>query len=104
MKTIHFETDMGSGYIEYTHRDDTFKNDTFDIIVEEVYSFYTEDDVINDIEKNIYKYIWVMKAKIILATAKSLEVAVMSIAFVGLAVAIINLCTGNFGSTATFEP
>lgn len=48
---------MGSGYIIYTHRDDTYKNDTFDIIVEEVYSFYTEDNVIEDIEKNIYKYI-----------------------------------------------
>lgn len=57
MKRIEFETDMGSGYIEYTHRDDTFKNDTFDIIVEDTYSFYTEDDVIADIEKNIYKYI-----------------------------------------------
>jgi len=57
MKRIDFETDFGSGYIEYTHRDDTFKNDTFDIIVEEVYSFYTEDDVIQDIEENIYKYI-----------------------------------------------
>lgn len=57
MKRIEFETELGSGYIEYTHRDDTFKNDTFDIIVEEVYSFYSEDDVIHDIEKNIYKYI-----------------------------------------------
>ncbi len=57
MTRIDFETDLGSGYIEYTHRDDTFKNDTFDVIVEETYSFYTEDDVIEDIEKNIYKYI-----------------------------------------------
>jgi hypothetical protein len=57
MKIIYFETDMGSGYIEYTHRDDTFKNDTFDVIVEEVYSFYDEDDVVADVEKNIYKYI-----------------------------------------------
>jgi hypothetical protein len=57
MKRIEFETDMGSGYIEYTHRDDTFKNDTFDVIVDEVYSFYSEDDVIADIETNIYKYI-----------------------------------------------
>jgi hypothetical protein len=57
MKKILFETNMGSGYIEYTHRDDTFKNDTFDIIIEEVYSFYSEDNVIMDIEKNIYKYI-----------------------------------------------
>jgi hypothetical protein len=57
VKIIEFETDMGIGRIEYTHRDDTFKNDTFDVIVEEVYSFYTEDDVIADIEKNIYKYI-----------------------------------------------
>lgn len=56
-KKIDFETNMGSGYIIYTHRDDTYKNDTFDIIVEEVYSFYTEDDVIKDIEENIYKYI-----------------------------------------------
>lgn len=57
MKRIKFETYLGSGYIDYTHRDDTFKNDTFDVIVEEIYSFYTEDDVIADIEKNIYKYI-----------------------------------------------
>ena len=57
MEKINFETDMGSGYIEYTHRDDTFKNDTFDVIVEEVYSFYSEDNVIADIERNIYKYI-----------------------------------------------
>jgi hypothetical protein len=57
MKRIAFETDLGSGYIEYTHRDDTFKNDTFDVIVEDIYSFYTEDQVIADIEKNIYKYI-----------------------------------------------
>jgi hypothetical protein len=57
MKKINFETDMGSGYIKYTHRDDTFKNDTFDVIVEEVYSFYSEEDVVADIERNIYKYI-----------------------------------------------
>ncbi len=57
MKRIEFETDLGSGYIEYTHRDDTFKNDTFDVIVEETYSWYTEEQVIADIEKNIYKYI-----------------------------------------------
>ena len=57
MKTIQFETDLGSGYIEYIHRDDTFKNDTFDVIVEDIYSSYTEDQVIADIEKNIYKYI-----------------------------------------------
>ena len=57
MRRIAFETDLGSGYIEYTHRDDTFKNDTFDVIVEDIYSFYTEDQVIADIERNIYKYI-----------------------------------------------
>jgi hypothetical protein len=57
MKRIEFETDMGSGYIEYTRHDDTFRNDTFDVIVDEVYSFYSEDDVISDIENNIYKYI-----------------------------------------------
>jgi hypothetical protein len=58
MKRIAFETDLGSGYIEYTHRDDTFKNDTFDVIVEEIYLFgISECDVIADIEKNIYKYI-----------------------------------------------
>ena len=57
MTRIEFETDMGSGYIEYTRRDDTFRNDTFDVIVDEVYSFYSEDDVIADIENNIYKYI-----------------------------------------------
>lgn len=57
MKKIEFETNMGSGYIEYTHRDDTFKNDTFDVIVEEVYSFYSEEEVVADIERNIYKYL-----------------------------------------------
>jgi hypothetical protein len=57
MKWILFETDRGSGYIEYTHRDDTFKNDTFNVVVEEVYSFYSEDDVIADVESNIYKYL-----------------------------------------------
>jgi hypothetical protein len=57
MKRIEFETDRGSGYIEYTHRDDTFKNNTFDVVVEEVYSFYSEDDVIADVESNIYKYL-----------------------------------------------
>lgn len=57
MRTINFETEMGSGQIEYIHRDDTFKNDTFEIYVEETYSFYTEEDVIYDIERNIYKYL-----------------------------------------------
>jgi hypothetical protein len=55
--TVKFETDMGSGEIEYIHRDETFKNDTFEIYVEETYSFYKEEDVIYDIERNIYKYI-----------------------------------------------
>lgn len=57
MRTIDFETEMGSGQIEYTHRDDTYKNDTFEIYVHETYRPYTEDDVIADIENNIYKYI-----------------------------------------------
>jgi len=57
MRTIDFETEMGSGQIEYTHRDDTYKNDTFEIYVHETYRPYTEDDVIADIERNIYKYI-----------------------------------------------
>ena len=57
MKKIDFEVTEGSGYIEYTSRDETGKNDTFDIVVEEVYSFYSEDDVIAYIERNIYKYI-----------------------------------------------
>jgi len=57
MEKIPFETEMGSGYIIYTHRDDTFKNDTTEIIVEETYEYFTEDDVIEDIEKNIYSYI-----------------------------------------------
>ena len=58
MRTINFETEMGSGQIEYIHRDDTFKNDTFEIYVEETYSFYTEEDVIYDIERNIHKYLY----------------------------------------------
>ena len=57
MKKIDFETNMGSGYIEYTNRDETGKNNTFDVVVDEVYSFYSEEDVIQDIESNIYKYI-----------------------------------------------
>ena len=57
MKKIEFEVTEGSGYIEYISRDETGKNDTFDIIVEEVYSFYSEDDVIAYVERNIYKYI-----------------------------------------------
>ena len=57
MKKIDFEVTEGSGYIEYTSRDETGKNDTFDIVVEEVYSFYSEDDVIAYVERNIYKYI-----------------------------------------------
>ena len=57
MQKIEFETNMGCGYIEYTSRDETGKNDTFDVVVEEVYYFYSEDDVIADVENNIYKYI-----------------------------------------------
>jgi hypothetical protein len=57
MKKIDFETNMGSGYIEYTNRDETGKNDTFDVVVDEVYSFYSEEDVIQDIKSEIYKYI-----------------------------------------------
>ena len=57
MKKIDFEVTEGSGYIEYISRDETGKNDTFDIVVEEVYSFYSEDDVIAYVERNIYKYI-----------------------------------------------
>lgn len=57
MKKIDFEVTEGSGYIEYISRDETGKNDTFDIVVEEVYSFYSEEDVIACVERNIYKYI-----------------------------------------------
>ena len=57
MKKIEFEVAEGSGYIEYISRDETGKNNTFDIIVEEVYSFYSEEDVIACVERNIYKYI-----------------------------------------------
>jgi hypothetical protein len=57
MQKIEFETDMGSGYIEYTRRDNTGRNDTFDVIVEETYLWYDEDAVVADIESNIYKYI-----------------------------------------------
>jgi hypothetical protein len=57
MKKIEFEVTEGSGYIEYISRDETGKNDTFDIVVEEVYSFYSEDDVIAYVERNIYKHI-----------------------------------------------
>lgn len=56
-KRIDFEVSEGSGYIEYTSREETGKEATFDIVVEEVYSFYSEDDVIAYVERNIYKYI-----------------------------------------------
>jgi hypothetical protein len=45
-----------------------------------------------------------MKTKLILASAKSIEFAMFGLALAGLLIAIINLCTGNFGSTASFEP
>lgn len=45
-----------------------------------------------------------MKTKLILVTAKSVELAVFSLAIAGVLISIINLCTGNFGSTASFEP
>jgi len=54
---ISFETDLGSGYIEYINRDETYKNLLYDVIVEETYDWYTEDDVIADVERNIFKYI-----------------------------------------------
>lgn len=56
-KIIEFETMYGSGKIEYIKRDETGRNDTFDVIVEETYLWYTEEHVISDVEKNIYKYI-----------------------------------------------
>ena len=57
MKKIDFEVNEGSGYIAYTSRDETGRNDIFDIVVEEVYSFYSEADVIACVERDIYKYI-----------------------------------------------
>ena len=45
-----------------------------------------------------------MKAKVISASAKGIEFAMFGMALIGLAIAVINLCTGNFGSTASFEP
>jgi hypothetical protein len=44
-----------------------------------------------------------MKTKVVNAAAKSIELALLSLAIGGLAIAIINLCTGNFGSSACFE-
>ena len=44
-----------------------------------------------------------MKAKVINATTKSIELSLLAMAIGGLVIAIINLCTGNFGSTACFE-
>jgi hypothetical protein len=51
MRRINFETERGSGQIEYINIDE------FEVYVEETYSFYTEEDVIYDIERNIYKYL-----------------------------------------------
>ena len=44
-----------------------------------------------------------MRAKVINATTKSIELSLLAMAIGGLVIAIINLCTGNFGSTACFE-
>lgn len=44
-----------------------------------------------------------MKAKVINATTKSIELTLLAMAVGGLVIAIFNLCTGNFGSTACFE-
>jgi hypothetical protein len=41
--------------------------------------------------------------KVVLVGAKSLEIVMFSIAFIGLAIAIVNLCIGNYGSTASYE-
>ena len=45
-----------------------------------------------------------MKTKVISASAKGIEFAMFGMALIGLAITVINLCTGNFGSTASFEP
>jgi hypothetical protein len=52
-----FETKGGSGYLLITKRDETGRNDTYDIIVEEVYTFHNEDEVIRQVESDIYKYL-----------------------------------------------
>lgn len=56
MPRINFENEYGSGYIEHIHRDEFFRNDTYDIIIEEVYDNYTEEDVEKYVEDNIYIY------------------------------------------------
>ena len=44
-----------------------------------------------------------MKAKVINTAAKSIELTLLAMAIGGLVIAIINLCIGNYGSTACFE-
>jgi hypothetical protein len=44
-----------------------------------------------------------MKAKVINTAAKSIELSLLAMAIGGLVIAIINLCIGNYGSTACFE-
>ena len=44
-----------------------------------------------------------MRAKVINATTKSIELSLLAMAIGGLVIAIINLCIGNYGSTACFE-
>lgn len=44
-----------------------------------------------------------MSEAIIKTAAKSIELTLLAMAIGGLVIAIINLCTGNFGSSACFE-
>lgn len=57
MEFIKFDTELGWGYIEFTKRDNTGRNDTYTIIVDEVYGEATEEQVIEDIEDNLFNYI-----------------------------------------------
>jgi len=54
---VDFENDFGCGYIEITKWNQYGRNDSYEVIVEDTYKFYSEEDVINSVESTIYKYL-----------------------------------------------
>lgn len=56
VEKIPFENNFGNGYIEVTGNKYE-RNTTFEVVVEETYKWYSEEDVIGEVESNIYKYL-----------------------------------------------
>lgn len=55
--TVTFETQKGSGVIECIIRDETGRNNTFDVIVEDTFEGFTEEQVYDEINDNILDYV-----------------------------------------------